>query len=190
MTNVQCWNRLNHCQTIHPTEILISMNLLQMPCMITQDQNKSASNLQKKVGGFLVVNIKNLGSGKTIKSNTMAQYKWFWYLFVLYLKSSTSQILGPSPQAFISNIIIRLHTNVHKNMKWNISCKKAYVHEFTYELWRWLNLRKFFTLAKNIKKGAKELSKQCLFMWVVIWHLFCVRFKPKWKTFWDKVTFQ
>ena len=35
LTNVQCCNRHNHGQTIHPTEIFISMTLLQMSCMIT-----------------------------------------------------------------------------------------------------------------------------------------------------------
>ena len=35
LTNVQCWNRRNHSQTKHPKEIFISMNLLQMPCVIT-----------------------------------------------------------------------------------------------------------------------------------------------------------
>ena len=35
LTNVQCWNRRNHGQTIHPTVIFISINFLQMPCEIT-----------------------------------------------------------------------------------------------------------------------------------------------------------
>ena len=35
ITNVQFCNRHNHGQTIHPTEIFILMNLLQMPCVIT-----------------------------------------------------------------------------------------------------------------------------------------------------------
>ena len=34
LTNVHC-NRRNHGQTISPTKIFISMNLLQMPCVIT-----------------------------------------------------------------------------------------------------------------------------------------------------------
>ena len=35
LTNVQCWNRHNHGQTIHPKQKFISMNLLQMSCVIT-----------------------------------------------------------------------------------------------------------------------------------------------------------
>ena len=35
LTNVQSCKRRNHGQTIHPTEFFISMNLLQMPCVIT-----------------------------------------------------------------------------------------------------------------------------------------------------------
>ena len=47
LTNVQCCNRRNHGQTIHPTDIFISMNLLQMPCVITWDQKN-----QKKMSLF------------------------------------------------------------------------------------------------------------------------------------------
>ena len=35
-----------------------------------------------------------------------------------------------------------------------------------------LILERFSLWLKSPKKGAKELSKQCLFMWIVIWHLF------------------
>ena len=35
LTNVHCCNRCNHGQTIHPTEIFISMNLLQIHFVIT-----------------------------------------------------------------------------------------------------------------------------------------------------------
>ena len=35
LTNVQCWNRCNHGQTIHPRQKFISMNMLQMSCVIT-----------------------------------------------------------------------------------------------------------------------------------------------------------
>ena len=62
LTNVQCWNRCNHGQNIHPKQKFILMNLLQMSCVITQDQKKSASSLRKKLSRFLVLNIKNLGS--------------------------------------------------------------------------------------------------------------------------------
>ena len=48
LTNVQCCNRHNHGQTIHPTEIFISMNLLQTPCMVLKDHKNPASNLRKK----------------------------------------------------------------------------------------------------------------------------------------------
>ena len=43
LINVQCCNRRNHGQTIRPTEIFISMNLLQMPCVI----KRSASSSEK-----------------------------------------------------------------------------------------------------------------------------------------------
>ena len=32
---VECWNRQFGCEIIHPTENSISMNLLQMSCVIT-----------------------------------------------------------------------------------------------------------------------------------------------------------
>ena len=32
---VEWWNRQFGCETIHPTQTFISMNLLQMSCMIT-----------------------------------------------------------------------------------------------------------------------------------------------------------
>ena len=35
LTNVQCWNRHNYSQTIHPKQKFISMNLLQMSFVIT-----------------------------------------------------------------------------------------------------------------------------------------------------------
>ena len=37
LTNLPSCNRRNHSKTIHPTETFISMNLLQMSCVIIQD---------------------------------------------------------------------------------------------------------------------------------------------------------
>ena len=48
LTNVQCWNRHNHGQTIHPRQKFISRNLLQMSCMITWDQENQPPASQKK----------------------------------------------------------------------------------------------------------------------------------------------
>ena len=43
------WNGEVGGQTVHLTENLISMNLLQMSCVITWAQKKLASNLKKKI---------------------------------------------------------------------------------------------------------------------------------------------
>ena len=63
LKNVQCRNRQNHCQTIQPTDIFISMNLLQMPCVKTWDQKNQPLTSEKNEVFFKVLNIKNLGSG-------------------------------------------------------------------------------------------------------------------------------
>ena len=47
LTNVQCWNRHNHGQTIHPRQKFISRNLLQMSC-IAWDQKNQPPASQKK----------------------------------------------------------------------------------------------------------------------------------------------
>ena len=61
LTNVKSCYRRNHGKTIHPTEIFILMNLLQVP--------------EKNYDCFLVLNIQNLRPGYTIKSVTVAQTK-------------------------------------------------------------------------------------------------------------------
>ena len=38
-----CWNSQHHIQTIHPTENFISINLLQLFCVITWDQKNQSS---------------------------------------------------------------------------------------------------------------------------------------------------
>ena len=42
------WNSQHHGQTIHPTENLVSMNLLQISCVITWNQKKISLQPQKK----------------------------------------------------------------------------------------------------------------------------------------------
>ena len=55
------WNREVDGQTIHLTENLISMNLLQMSCMITWAQKKFSLQLQKKEWGHFLFIFSKLG---------------------------------------------------------------------------------------------------------------------------------
>ena len=86
-------------KTIHPTEIFIAMNLLQMPCMITYVP-KNQPLTSKKWGRFLVFNIKNQGQGKTSNQTQCHKVNDFDFCFVpKYFHISN---LGPSPEDLIS----------------------------------------------------------------------------------------
>ena len=62
LTNVQCWNRCNHGQTMHPKQKCISMNFLIISCVLTC--NKKISLLtQKEWSHLLVLDNKNFDSG-------------------------------------------------------------------------------------------------------------------------------
>ena len=93
LTNVQCcYKRFGH-QTIHPTQKFASMNLLQMPCVITWDQKKSVSILKKNEGVFSFKNWKfSIRVNHTITHNQrtqtqpIAQIKWFCIKMSPHLK--------------------------------------------------------------------------------------------------------
>ena len=52
---VERCNRWFGCETIHPTQKFNSMNLLQMPCVITYDKKMSLQPQKQKLGRFLVL---------------------------------------------------------------------------------------------------------------------------------------
>ena len=51
LTNVQSWDRLFGCETIHPTQKFTLMNLLQMPCVITLAWSFLTSEIVEAVRG-------------------------------------------------------------------------------------------------------------------------------------------
>ena len=99
--NLGC-NREHHSQTIHPTENFNSMNLLQMFCVITGDQKKSASNLRKKIRPVFSFTYQKfrVRVNHTITHNLT---KEIILICVWYQNASTSQILEPSTKGLISS---------------------------------------------------------------------------------------
>ena len=104
---VDCCYIQHHSQTIHPTENFISMNLLQMSCVITWALSFLTSEVVEAVRG----------QKHHISAHTLALQLNVWFIpqwqFCLpkihqkwdqiWLSASISRILEPSPQGMISS---------------------------------------------------------------------------------------
>ena len=78
-----CWNSQHHAQTIHSTEKFISINLLQMFCVITWDQKKQPPSSEKNEAIFQFYISKLQGQGKPYNHTQSHKVNYFDFCFVL-----------------------------------------------------------------------------------------------------------
>ena len=89
---------------------------------------------------------------------------------------------------YLRSFVLRYNIYLHAFAMYHTTCN-TYVQYIAIFL-KWLNLKKFFTLAYlNLKKKVPNHSPDHLFFkWIVfmtvIWN-FSWRFQLKWKSFWD-----
>ena len=105
---VERWNRRFGCETIHPTQKFTSMNLLQMPCVITWAWSFLTSEVVETVRGqkhHISTHTLAFDSMFSASHSANSAYQRFKKWDQLWLSASISRILEPSPQGLFFSFI-------------------------------------------------------------------------------------